>query len=80
MGDHYWKMEINMDCDETEDGWFELKGYGTGGLGWESDISQGVCDGTEGGTSPLTSNNHMAKCGFRNFFTWGESGCTIDTI
>lgn len=26
-GDHYWMLDVNMDCSETEQGWFELKAF-----------------------------------------------------
>jgi len=25
-GENYWMVDVDMDCDETENGWFELKG------------------------------------------------------
>ena len=37
-GEHYWMTDFQMNCDETESGWFELKmlvsNYGANG-GWE---------------------------------------------
>ena len=37
-GDHYWMTDFEMDCDQTESGWFELKmiasSYTPNG-GWE---------------------------------------------
>lgn len=26
-GDHYWMLDVNMDCSQTEQGWFELKAF-----------------------------------------------------
>ncbi|XP_064105510.1 alpha-amylase-like [Macrobrachium nipponense] len=40
FGEHYWMLDVQMNCEETEGGWFELKGYLTNGAGWETDISQ----------------------------------------
>lgn len=25
FGDHYWLVDMNLDCDQTENGWFEFK-------------------------------------------------------
>lgn len=34
-------VDITMDCDQTEGGWFEVKSFLTNaGSGWESDITQ----------------------------------------
>ena len=133
-GDHYWMTEFDMNCDQTEGGWFELKmllsNYSPNG-GWEcklivsllstvtislctvpppqwrcfcwrpfmlrtyvsvkiliyvdkclfaDDINQGTCTGNQGGSAPYSSNNHMARCGFVNVFTFSGSDCEINTI
>ena len=26
-GDHHWMLDVNMDCSQTDGGWFELKGF-----------------------------------------------------
>lgn len=26
-GDHYWMLDVNMDCSKTEQGWFEVKAF-----------------------------------------------------
>ncbi len=67
-----------MDCSQTEDGWFELKGFVTNSVGWEGDISQGACEGTAAGTPPHTSNNHFARCGHFNVFQFNQNNCLID--
>jgi len=79
-GDHYWKAEFLMDCSQTESGWFELKGYATGGVGWERDVTQGTCTGTVGGTKPYVTINHMARCGHQNVFEWGAGACIINAL
>ncbi|XP_022105424.1 uncharacterized protein LOC110987206 [Acanthaster planci] len=80
-GDHYWMVELKVDCAKTEDGWFELKAFVLNGEGWESDISQSEsCNGSAGGNKPFTSINHFARCGFINVFKFGEDECTIDTL
>ena len=80
-GDHFWMVDFDMDCSQTEDGWFEFKGYITSGWGWEQDITQAaVCEGTAGGSSPYTSNNHMARCGYVNMFHVNSGDCTINNF
>ncbi|WP_218419235.1 alpha-amylase [Alteromonas lipotrueae] len=68
-GDHYWMLDVQMDCSKTINGWFELKAYIKNGQGWESDV-------TQSGT-PYTSSNHMAQCGKRNMFVFGQSSADI---
>ncbi|MCU0671891.1 MAG: PQQ-dependent sugar dehydrogenase [Myxococcota bacterium] len=65
VGPHHWMLDVEMDCGRTVDGWFELKAYLRGGGGWEPDVAQ---SGT-----PYRSNNHFARCGQLNVFTWGSS-------
>ena len=24
-GEHFWMMDVNMNCDETDNGWFDIK-------------------------------------------------------
>ncbi|XP_032776971.2 alpha-amylase [Daphnia magna] len=80
-GDHYWMLDVNMDCSETEQGWFELKAFLTNsGSGWENDISQGACTGTAGGTAPYTTKNHMGRCGYINVFTFSGNSCEINAF
>jgi hypothetical protein len=71
-GDHYWLLDVNMDCDQTVNGWFELKTYISNGPGWENNIRQPG--------APYTSNNHFAKCGMLNMFKRGENTALISTI
>ncbi|XP_054773707.2 alpha-amylase A-like [Lytechinus pictus] len=79
-GDHYWMLDVDMDCSKTENGWFELKGFVKGGQGWESDISQKVCSGSAGGTRPYSSNNHFARCGYVNKFDFESNSCEINNF
>jgi len=30
-GDHYWMVDFDMDCTDTQNGWFEVKAYITNG-------------------------------------------------
>jgi len=71
-GDHYWLLDVQMDCSKTVNGWFELKAYVKNGQGWESDVVQ---TGT-----PYASSNHMAQCGKRNRFIFGQSSAEISTF
>ena len=59
-GYHYWMLDVQMDCANTVNGWFELKSYISNGPGWEGNINQ---SGT-----PYNSGNHMAQCGKINVF------------
>lgn len=80
-GEHYWLVDVNMDCSKTEDGWFELKAFLKGGEGWESDRNQmGSCGGSAGGSKPYTSGNHFARCGYINKFTFNGNDCQIDNF
>ncbi|KZN30146.1 alpha-amylase [Pseudoalteromonas luteoviolacea S2607] len=63
-GPHYWKLEVEMDCSKTYQGWFELKAYVKNGQGWEDNITQQ--------NRPYASNNHFAKCGMLNMFEFGK--------
>ncbi len=64
-GQHYWLLEVEMDCSATASGWFELKSYISNGPGWESDAQQAG--------APWYSGNHFAKCGELNVFRRGQS-------
>ncbi|KAK8732749.1 hypothetical protein OTU49_006906 [Cherax quadricarinatus] len=79
-GDHYWMVDMDMDCSQTEDGWFEVKAYlSNDSQGWEADINQsGGCSGSAGGRSPYTTNNHLGRCGYINVFSFGDSHCTVN--
>ncbi|CAH1799689.1 unnamed protein product [Owenia fusiformis] len=81
-GEHYWMTDLNMDCSETEDGWFELKGYITNSdNNWEGNIEQvDSCEGAASGSRPYSMGNHMARCGYINVFRWNDNGCRIETF
>jgi alpha-amylase len=81
-GDHYWMLDVNMDCSQAEQGWFEVKAYLTNdGQGWEGDIAQaGACGGSAGGSAPYASPNHIGRCGYVNVFSFDDAACTINTI
>lgn len=64
-GEHYWMLDVDMDCSKTHNGWFEIKAFVKNGQGWENDIAQA-------GT-PYTSNNHFAQCGKVNRFIFNSN-------
>jgi alpha-amylase len=63
-GAHYWMLDVEMDCNRTANGWFELKTYISNGPGWEADVSQPG--------APYASGNHFAECGKINVFRRSE--------
>lgn len=71
-GDHYWMLDVDMDCSATVNGWFELKSFISNGPGWEGDVSQ---SGT-----PYSSGNHFAQCGKLNVFQRGSSSAIIGDL
>lgn len=77
-GQHFWLVDIDMDCSKTNNGWFELKAIVNGQ--WEGNIHAGQCTGSGVGTAPKQTNNHWAKCGMMNVFHFGSSNCEIKTI
>ncbi|XP_068220186.1 alpha-amylase-like [Palaemon carinicauda] len=81
FGDHYWMVDMEMDCSESESGMFEVKAFLTNDeIGWEPDISQGECSGDVGGSPVYESKNHFAKCGFVNVFDFGNPDCVINSF
>lgn len=68
-GQHYWMLDVQMDCSKSVNGWFELKAYVKNGQGWESNISQA-------GT-PYNSDNHFAQCGKVNKFDFNGNSVEI---
>ena len=68
-GQHYWMVDVDMDCAATAGGWFEVKSFVSNGPGWEADVTQ------EG--APYASGNHFARCGSVNVFRRGEPGAVI---
>ena len=77
-GDHYWMVDMDMDCDQTEDGWFELQGYMSllsENDGYETEIAQMGCVGDVSGGAPYVSSYHMAQCGYINVFEFNQEEC-----
>lgn len=63
-GNHYWMLDVEMDCSKTADGWFEFRSFISNGPGWENDIHQS--------DTPYQSPNHFAKCGSLNAYKRNE--------
>ncbi|XP_069188090.1 alpha-amylase [Procambarus clarkii] len=82
FGEHYWMIDMEMDCDQTENGWFELKAFlSNDGAGWETDVNQvSSCSGDAGGAKPYTSSNHLGRCGYLNVFQFSGSSCQINSL
>ncbi|XP_067663291.1 alpha-amylase-like [Haliotis asinina] len=78
FGEHYWLVDIDMDCSKTKNGFFEFKSIVNGG--WEGDVMGGTCTGSGAVSPPYTSKNHMARCGYLNVFHWGSGSCTITPL
>ncbi|TYK65548.1 alpha-amylase [Colwellia echini] len=64
-GQHYWMLDVDMDCSKAVDNKFELKAFVKNGQGWEGDISQA--------NTPYSSNNHIAECGKINTFNFNAN-------
>ena len=81
-GDHYWIADLDMDCSDTKDGWFEVQGlFSGGGEGGEGqDVHQEGCTGAVGGQVPFQTNHHAGRCGFLNVFHYDNSQCQIENI
>lgn len=71
-GEHYWILDVDMDCSKTVNGWFEVKSYMTNGSGWEPDITQAG--------APYASGNHFAQCGKVNRFQRGNNSVVINPL
>ena len=68
-GQHYWMLDVNMNCSQTANGYFELKAYVKNGQGWEGNISQA--------NTPYPSTNHVAQCGKINQFDFNNNTVNI---
>lgn len=75
FGDHYWLVDIDMDCCKTINGWFEMKARIN--YDWERNIFQGIkaCDKNE--DVPYENVNHWAKCGMMNVYELNAEKCQI---
>nr|WP_228710848.1 alpha-amylase family protein [Saccharobesus litoralis] len=68
-GQHYWMLDVEMDCNKAFNNWFELKAFVKNGQGWENNITQA--------NTPYQSNNHFAQCGKINKFDFNSNTVEI---
>ncbi|MPY26227.1 alpha-amylase [Shewanella sp. YLB-07] len=68
-GQHYWMLDVDMDCSKAVNGQFEIKAFIKNGQGWESNISQV--------DAPYGSNNHFAQCGKINKFDFNANSVDV---
>ena len=68
-GQHYWMLDVEMDCNKAINNKFEIKAYVKNGQGWEGDINQA--------NAPYASNNHIAECGKINKFDFNDNSTEI---
>jgi alpha-amylase len=68
-GQHYWMLDVDMDCSQTVNGQFEVKAYVKNGQGWEGNINQA--------NIPYASSNHVATCGKINKFDFNGSSVEV---
>jgi len=82
-GEHYWMLDVDMDCSRTVDGWFDFKTFKLNMVSnrreWEKDVIGDQNCGVAG-SAPYSSKNHHAKCGALNVFTQGGADCMITNI
>ncbi|XP_052766593.1 alpha-amylase-like [Mya arenaria] len=78
-GQHYWLVDVDMDCSRTDGGWFEIKAVVNGQ--WEGNIpTPSTCSGSGAGSPPATTSNHWARCGMLNVYHFGSGTCEIKTL
>ncbi|MBF7071783.1 alpha-amylase family protein [Glaciecola sp. MH2013] len=68
-GANQWMLDVDMVCDDTYNGFFEIKAFVKNGQGWESDINQA--------NTPYASNNHVAECGKVNRFVFNGNSVEV---
>ena len=68
-GEHYWMLDVQMDCNKTVNGYFEVKAFVKNGQGWEGNIQQA--------NTPYASTNHVAQCGKINQFDFNGNGVLV---
>lgn len=68
-GQHYWMLDVQMDCSKAVNNKFEVKAYVKNGQGWEGDINHPQ--------APYASNNHFVECGKINTFEFSSNSVEI---
>ncbi|XP_055894216.1 uncharacterized protein LOC106071375 [Biomphalaria glabrata] len=75
-GDHYWVVDVDMDCSKTYQGFFEFKGVLSNG--WEVGTSLDMdCTGDGAVPFPYHAGNHIGRCGFINVYHYASGPCEI---
>ncbi|GFN81679.1 alpha-amylase [Plakobranchus ocellatus] len=78
-GEHYWVVDVQMDCLKTENGFFQFRGYTQNGYPENilSNRSSQRCKNMPRSPPRKSSNTHFAMCGKINVFNWGYYGCQV---
>ncbi|XP_071087740.1 alpha-amylase-like [Haliotis cracherodii] len=74
-GEHYWLVDVDMDCSKTVNSFFEVKAEVNGA--WEGIMYGDKCSGAGAIDPPYQSQNHMGRCGYVNVFHWDTNTCEI---
>ena len=78
-GDHYWFLVMDMDCDQTQEGWFEFNTiYSIGGEEGEDPITQEECSGEVG--APLPSHQPITSPGLSDLTTVSQLRLIMDFL
>nr|AAO17927.2 alpha-amylase [Corbicula fluminea] len=77
-GQHYWLVDVDMDCSKTDNGWFELKAVVNNE--WEGNVPAGTCTGSGAGAPTAQTGNHWARCGMMNVFHFNSASCEIKSL
>ncbi|XP_046376170.1 alpha-amylase-like [Haliotis rufescens] len=81
VGESLWLADLYMDCDQTDNGWFDFKGYmvdlrpGFNSEGWEHYIGETTCNVDGDDVDVPNTGNHHAKCGYFNLGIWNNGQC-----
>lgn len=87
---HYWLVDIDMNCSQTDNGWFEFKAYLTKDgqtpvhNGWEKNFLKKPCQGKNGPmefeNEDKIANNHVGRCGEFTLVHFEDSTCMIHSM
>uniref|UniRef100_A0A5S6QPW1 Alpha-amylase n=1 Tax=Trichuris muris TaxID=70415 RepID=A0A5S6QPW1_TRIMR len=77
-GDHFWMLDVMMDCSKTSGGWFEFKAITNT---HEISVKQTKC--TENGDAiklPYTTENNLGLCGYVNVYDFSQLLCKFEKV
>ncbi|CAL4106263.1 unnamed protein product, partial [Meganyctiphanes norvegica] len=78
FGPNYWLVDMDMDCTQTDNGWFNVRALVTPRINAEHRIYQKrTCHGNVLDLCPFKSFHHVAKCGYFNLFKYNDGNCLI---